>query len=476
MKNSGDHGVANYAITKIDLLAGHRESRRLIGDYIVNENDVRSGTLFPDRVAYAGWPIDVHPPGGIYDKEPPCTHVYLPHFWSIPFRCLYSKNIPNLLFAGRNISASHVALGSCRVMATCAAEGQAVGTAAALCSREKLTPRQLGQNKIHLLQQQLLKDDCYLIGIKNEDPADAALQATISSSSQAVLEPALPEDFQELDNPCAQMFPVSQDRINMVELYLTSTLLQPVIIPMGLRAAQDINDFKSGEDIGQGHQTIEPGFEGWLRFDLDMSVLPGRFYWIHLPAVPGVKWAAGKGLTFGTNRAVYQAKKWPQWRAFARTPFSEPFLRTFCFRLTPESKPYGPANIISGVTRPETQTNIWISNPLEKLPQWINFNFDHPISLSKMHVTLDDDLDANIYHPTPYGRLGRGVPETLLSEYRLLAKVQNSWRPVLHMIHNHQRRRIHRFDPIHTQKLRFEALATHGAPEARVYEIRFYGK
>ena len=182
IKNHGDHGAENYALEWIGSVPGKRESRRFMGDYILTQNDVESAVLFDDRVAYGGWPIDLHPPKGIYESGKPVIFTDLKQPYSIPYRCLYSVNIENLMMAGRNISVTHVALGTTRLMATCAVIGQAVGTAAYLCNKYDATPREI-KNHIRELQQQLLKDDCYIIKMRNEDPNDLVRQAKVSASS-----------------------------------------------------------------------------------------------------------------------------------------------------------------------------------------------------------------------------------------------------------------------------------------------------
>ncbi len=104
--------------------------------------------------------------------------------FSIPYRCLYSKNIANLFLAGRAISVSHVAFGATRQMATCALCGQAAGTAAALALKAGILPRDV-LDRIDELQQALLKDDCYIPGVPNRDEADLARAARVTCSSHA---------------------------------------------------------------------------------------------------------------------------------------------------------------------------------------------------------------------------------------------------------------------------------------------------
>ncbi len=184
IKNSGFHPESeNWALEWIGFLPGKRESRRFVGDYILNQHDLQRGEVFEDGVAFGGWPIDLHPPEGIDTKEPPARQVHIP-LYNIPFRCLYSRNIVNLLFAGRNISATHVAFGSTRVMGTCSVMGQAAGTAAALCVQHNCTPRELGKEAIKELQQLLLKQDAYIIGVTNSDPYDLARTAEVRVSSE----------------------------------------------------------------------------------------------------------------------------------------------------------------------------------------------------------------------------------------------------------------------------------------------------
>jgi len=184
IKNHGDHGAENWALDWVGFVPGKRESRRFMGDHLLCQQDVENGRLFDDAVAYGGWPIDLHPVRGIQDSGSPNIEVTVP-LYSIPLRSLYSRNIANLFFAGRNISATHVALASTRVMTTCAVMGQAVGVTAAVCAKKSLSPRQAAKEEIATIQQLLLADDCYLPGQCNTDPLDLARAATITAGSNA---------------------------------------------------------------------------------------------------------------------------------------------------------------------------------------------------------------------------------------------------------------------------------------------------
>lgn len=183
LKNGGDHGAENYDLEWVGMLPGSREGRRLIGDYILSENDILSNRQFEDAVAYGGWPMDIHTAKGLYDfDELPSRVISFDGAYTIPYRSYYSKNISNLMMAGRDISASKMAMGSTRVMGTCAVGGQAVGTAAALCIKYDCDPRG-AQEHMRELQQMLLKDDAYIPGIWNEDPKDLARRAKVTATS-----------------------------------------------------------------------------------------------------------------------------------------------------------------------------------------------------------------------------------------------------------------------------------------------------
>ncbi len=173
IKNRGDHGAENWQLEWLGFLPGKRESRRYIGAHVLTENDVLAEGRFDDIVAYGGWPMDDHNPAGFNSArtQPPSVLHPAPSPYGIPYRSLYSKNIKNLFFAGRNISATHAAISSTRVMATCALIGQAVGTAASIAVKNGLSPDGIYKEKMRLLQSLLRDAGCYIPFSKRDIPA-----------------------------------------------------------------------------------------------------------------------------------------------------------------------------------------------------------------------------------------------------------------------------------------------------------------
>ena len=165
IENHGDHGMENWELEWIGFLPGKRESRRYEGPYILTQQDLEEGHEFFDAVAYGGWTMDNHNPKGFKFMGYSSHHITPKVPYQIPFRSLYSKNVPNLMFAGRNISATHMAMSSTRVMATCAVIGQAAGTGAALAIEKDCPVAEVTGCHMAALQQRLLEDGCFIPGL-----------------------------------------------------------------------------------------------------------------------------------------------------------------------------------------------------------------------------------------------------------------------------------------------------------------------
>ena len=142
-----DGRYKNRSLEWVAYVAGKRESRRLTGDHILTENDLKNRIIYPDASASTTWTIDLHYPDPENTKNFPDAEFksiakHMPIYaYPIPYRCLYSRNIDNLFMAGRNISVTHVALGTVRVMRTTGMMGEVVGMAASLCKKYDTTPR-----------------------------------------------------------------------------------------------------------------------------------------------------------------------------------------------------------------------------------------------------------------------------------------------------------------------------------------------
>lgn len=154
MKNrDGADKHKTAVLTWVAYIGGPRESRRLMGDVVLTEEDIVAKRQFPDGCVPSTWSIDLHYPKKQYAEKFPdnpfisiAVHgkgVDRSYGYPVPYRCFYSRNIDNLFMAGRNISVTHEALGTTRVMKTCGMMGEVVGKAASLCVLHECQPRHI---------------------------------------------------------------------------------------------------------------------------------------------------------------------------------------------------------------------------------------------------------------------------------------------------------------------------------------------
>ena len=163
VKNQSDKRAefANRRLVWVAYIGGKRESRRLLGDVILRQQDVESGKVYPDACVTTTWGFDLHYPHPENSRHFPGMEFRATNRdrrikpYPIPYRCLYSRSIDNLFMAGRNISVTHVALGSVRVMRTGGMMGEVVGMSAALCKRHGTTPRGVFEAHLPALQAQM---------------------------------------------------------------------------------------------------------------------------------------------------------------------------------------------------------------------------------------------------------------------------------------------------------------------------------
>jgi FAD dependent oxidoreductase/F5/8 type C domain len=466
----------NYALEFVGFWPYKRESRRVIGDYVLAEKDLRTPSVRPDDIAYGSWGVDIHVSGGIETRQ---TEPYpeprsdtnfaergtIPY--GIPLRACYSKNIHNLLTAGRPISASYVAFASSRVLPTGAIVGQGVGVAAALCKRYACDPRLVAKDHAFELQQVLLRQDASMPGAINEDKNDIARSAKVSSSSDAPL--AFPEsdDFHAAALPLGQLFPVSTDRLDSVELLLHSKAASVMTVKLSLWKATSVWDLRPTSILATSTAIIQPRGKGYVSFPLNFQAEPGSLYFIQIAANPEIAWSLHTDKTgvptsvpVGTTPADDPGGS--MWRPLTRG-------RSFAMRLTPEQHPYTARNAITGTNRPDRWTNIFKSDPKQKLPAWIELNWDQPVRFNQVQITFDTDLNRRTTLPTFRN------PDCV-KNYSIAILESGRWKTVVEERENYARRRVHRIEPSTANKIRITVRETNGAAQARIYEIRIYNE
>jgi len=446
-KNVSKEEIRNLKLVAIPIMNAKRETRRLVGDYILTQHDVISDRMFPDRITYGGWPLDVHHPKGIYSGEEGSFEfdLFIP-VYSIPFRSTYSKNIDNLLFAGRCGSFTHLGLGSPRVQATLATMGQAAGTAAAMCIEKDINPRDIYKNHISELQQTLLKNDQSIPCLINEDLKDLARNAKVSASSYKTGEETSPEDFilsKSISigmNDNSVLIPTDNiKKFQKIRLYPFTENEQSKTVEIVVKGIIKGTSANQATELGKHSFDIPAHTKRWIGIPVE-KIIPEDFDYlkIELPNVKGLSW---------------------------------PILRWFGEATNPVMEPadYKPENTINGLTRlKENSKSLWVSDASLSFPQWIELDLGKKAAFNSINLTFDTDLSS-------------ANPESLrqkvcVKSYKFSALIKGNWVELAEIENNFQRHRIHNFQKVRADKLRLTISDTHGSTSARVFEIRVYNE
>ncbi|MDR6724429.1 hypothetical protein J2W91_002897 [Paenibacillus amylolyticus] len=484
IKNSGKFDAEHMTLEWIGSLPGKREYRRFTGDYVLTQNDIISQREFPDAVAFGGWSIDLHPPEGMYAEASGSKHMHADGVYHVPFRSLYSVNVRNMLMAGRDISASHVAFGTTRVMATCAVIGEAAGTGAALCATMNVSPRELYARHLAVLQQTLLRQDASIIGVRSNDELDLARRARATASSTLtgiVLEQ--PGETYPLDTDAALLLPVhpmlsglellldaSSDTELTVELWdtgrkenyvphtlqvtvtvnVTTGSAQWVKLPLEWRPEEPQNAFiifRANTSISLHHST--EAHSGVLIFFKTEENHVSKNLEDHATDQPVVLWSM---------------------QGLARQPF--------CCRTLSLSDAYSANHTINGYHRPFGGPQQWMSQPMKSgTPEWVQLTWEDPQTLAEVHLTFNDDVNEDLVNLHHHHTTFRVMPE-LISDYQVEVLAQSGeWIEIVCVKENRRRKVIHSLDvPVHAQALRVTIEATHGTRYAELIEIRAYAE
>jgi len=463
----------NWAIDWIGTVPGRRGSRRFVGAHVITQRDIDAGGVFPDTVGFGGWEIDDHTKEGMRElaKKPSFDGVnhwlYFVRPFGVPLRSLYAQELPNLFFAGRCMSASRLAFNSLRVMLTLGALGEAAGMAAALCVKGDVAPADLSTAQIQALQQRLLRNDVFLPGVANQDADDLARTAAATASSEAPFDSVPDETGLGMPDPLAQLIPVGSAGLATTQVYLESPAAEPRTVKAVLCPAThvwDLPPLERDESVAGCTVEVPAGVTGWLALDWDLPDLPAGLYWLRLESVPDIVWRYTTETIPGCPAARFTNERW--W--FTPGPFGR--WRTFAVRIAPDPAAYGAANVLTGVARPGEATNLWRSAPAAGLPASLELDLGAEREVAGAHLTFDTDLS----------RVNRQMPAFFCApecvrDYEIQAWIDGGWQTLASVCGNVQRKRIHPLAPTRTQRLRLVALATHGVPEARLYEVRVYG-
>ena len=461
VKNSGEFPEAeNLTLEWVGTIPGKRESRRFEGDYMLIQQDIVEQRNHYDAVAFGGWSIDLHPADGVYSEKRPCNQWHAKGIYQIPYRCYYSKDIHNLFFAGRIISASHVAFASTRVMATSAHGAQAVGMAAALAIRNNWQPRDLAAPEhIARLQQALSRAGQGIPQVAYNSSENLVSRARITSEDCLVLsEIPFNGPWITLDCAAGQWLPLhagetyeftfevkaSEHTTLRIELLTSSKVFN--YTPDVLLEQKEIN-------LSAGLQQLQVSFEATLDAN--------QYGLICFRANESVAVRTSETLISGIvsvfnkyNKAVsnYGRQDPPEDIGIESfefwTPRRRPDGRNIAMRIQPPLDCFGVENISNGLVRPSQKPNVFVASPdLEECT--IDIYWPEMERVDEIVLFFDTDYD----HPMESTLLGHHENEMpfCVEEYT----VKNCGTTLLfERTDNHQTiNRIKLKDPIETKHL-----------------------
>lgn len=485
IKNSGQFPEAeNLTLEWVSTIPGKRESRRFEGDHMLTQQDIVEQRRHADAVSFGGWAIDLHPAEGVFSEESPCTQWHSKGVYQIPFRCLYSRNITNLFLAGRSISASHVAFGSSRVMATCAHGAQAVAMAARLCLRDQLKPRALlAETRMAGLQRELLRCGQFIPGVGLDDPDDVSQSATITTSSELSFAGLRPDGTKLLlVQPWAMMLPIPPGPLPQIGLTLDVT--KPTELRAELRISSRPDNHTPDVTLATLSLPLIPGAGQRVQLRFEKPIDHPQYVFVCLMPNQAVSVALSRQRLTGVLAVCHNGNKAVA-KSSTQTPPPDIGIETFEF-WTPQRRPGGKnfaltlepplanfkaANLKNGFARPTNQPNAWVADWTDANPTLV-LTWPSPQRIARIELAFDTDFD----HPMESVLMGH--PERVMPFcVREFEVRDDAGQTLFKCVDNHESRRCIRLEPpVTTRQLTICLAAPSEVTPAALFEVRCYGE
>lgn len=494
--------LITYELDWMGAVPGKRESRRFEGDHILTMGDIDGQLYFEDAVAYGGWGFDHHPPRGFHDKVNPSTHRFLRGPHNVPLRSLYSKNVTNLFFAGRNISATHFALSNTRVMLTCAQLGEAVGIAAAHAIRLNCATHVLTKGTVIAeIQNDLHRVDHHIHAIPVVLPHDIAPMASVSASS-VFSGHELVETWgtEPLTGARMQLLTILTDRVEFLQVRLDASTATHITYTFNQGPAN--KSTYPDKELVAGRIAIDPGDNQWITLPISCDISQPGWHFLILAENPSIRlhvievppgqlryyprpedpirpnfysnWTLRSSAADADGAAVLS----PVWNqhAYNSRNISSFLGFSFACRVFPMQLMYEPSMVVNPHSRPTNLPNLWVSKKtLFDQPEWIDLKWEEPHDIAGIQVIFDSSLQFH-FGQSWQGYAVNAIP-TIVKEYRIIAQlVDGSEVVVAAVVNNYQRNVSHQFNLKAVISIRLECGATHGIDRAQVYSVRVFEK
>ena len=481
LKNSGKFPeMANKTLEWIGNIPGKRESRRFEGDYMISQSDVIEQKIHADAVSFGGWAVDLHPADGLYSDKSGCTQYHSKGVYQIPYRTMYSRNITNLFTGGRVISASHIAFGSTRVMMTTAHSGQAVGVAAAICKENGLVPRDLLEpSKMKELQTRLTRMGQYIPHLKINDKENLALDASITSSSERMLD-GFPISDKTADMNAARALVMPVQKGYFPEITFHFNVKKETEITFQLRTSERLGNYTPDTIVIQKKIIVRAGQDVSVAVNFNIELDTDQYAFATVMPCDGVEMILSDELISGVMSVAHIVDPKVAKNA-VQTPLEGSGFDTFEFwipqrrpgghlpalEINPPIKAFGKEQLTTNYTRPMIQSNTWIASNDDTAPS-LKLNWKSEQTINKVVLYFDVDWD-HAMEPIQFRHFDRAMPFCVKS-YKLTDTAGNV---IAQTANNHQGRVEIKLDTaITTDSLTLEISGTHScAPAVNAIQV-----
>ena len=373
--------------------------------------------------------------------------------------------------AGRDISVTHYALSSTRVMLTCAQLGEAVGMAAAHSVKNKKTPRQLiADGEMSHIQRDLLKSDHHIHNLPYSDPANIATKAKVrASSTLASCDVAESLSTDPLSQDRMLLLPILSDRVDSIDLLVD--VESETVLQLALHQGPENRSTYPDKQIWSGSVKLVAGEKQWVQAPVNCEISQPGWHFLIIAANEKVRLHVGEA-TVGSLR--YAIRRNDPIRPNLFSKWGRRQGTTYCYRIHPQQPVYEPANVINPWARPTNLPNLWSSCRTDfQKPEWIELSWPQLQQIQEVNILFDSMLD--FHFSQSWRNYDQNAISSLVKDYRLLAKNGSQpWRTLAEVDDNYQRLCRHSFDPIEISEIRLEMLKTHGLTRAQVYALRVY--
>ncbi|KAH8168522.1 FAD dependent oxidoreductase domain-containing protein [Sarocladium implicatum] len=479
-KNSGRFREAeNLTLEWVGTIPGKRESRRFIGPTVMKQQDIIEQRFHTDAVSHGGWSLDLHPADGVFSEVDGCTQWHAKGVYQIPFSSMLCSEIPNLMYGGRIISATHVAFASTRVMATCGANANALGVAAAMCKRLSVDPVQLlAKDNMKSFQTELMRFGQFIPGYKLQDPQDlvrVAKSITASSSFELADLPANGPP-KALVRSLAQMMPLEAGQVPT--FYVTAQAVEETTLTVQLRGSKKAYNYTPEVILEEKNFSLQPGSN---ELEITFTVENPQTQYVFLSFLQNEAVAMNTSLTrvSGLMTVEHECTQEPPSdvgvETFERwTPVRRPQGHNLALRVSEPIKAWNITNIQNGVPRPTKRANCWVPQGSGER-QMLEISWDAPISLKELVVLFDTDYDHAL-ESVLRGHPERNIP-FCVSSWRVLDLSGGEEKELFREDGNYHSRRSAVMDPaVSVTKIGVEILGLNGDENVRggIFEVRAY--